>query len=776
MKIQFCKLFALLFVMMFGFSTSALAQFGLPSQQSESSKTVEAPSPNDQKELYRLLSDPRMIEWLRKSAINAPENENATGIDTDSFRQQFGEKIERTRARVLELVSAWKYLPVAPETIVALWQSHIGDGETLRSITYTIIFLFVGAGLEWLFWQYFSPLLLRVEFEKHISLWPRMRSATMRASVIGSGLIVFSIGSVGAFLLFDWPSLVQRIVLDFLIAVIVFRVILAIAKFILAPRVPELRFVPLSSGPAKRLFRWSSYTAGLVVFGTLVSGTFTYLATFQQSSNVATSAALAVSVLIAIAIVALLLTAVWRISGNAKYAGAQNAGSSGISLNLTAIFLSVLIVLSLLLWLAGASEVMWSLIIIGLLIPAISMASNLINHLFDQAEGESNLANTPTGDEAPEGAPGDDVSAGDEEAAKDVSERGRYDLHRPITVRLVRFIFIVFALVALGSAWDVSALSLTGSATPAGRIFRILADVTVALLIADLVWVWAKTAIDRRLADFSDSIGAMGGEGGGSAGPEARMATLLPILRKILLVTIFIMVSLSVLSAMGINIAPLLAGAGVVGVAIGFGAQSLVRDIVSGIFYLLDDAFRVGEYIEMGPLRGTVESMSLRSLRVRHHRGAIHTIPFGELSSLTNYSRDWVIMKLEFRVPFDSDLKLIKKLVKQVGAELLTNEMYGKHFIQPLKSQGVRRMEEFNMVVGTKFMCKPGEQWLIRKDAYQKIRDVFEANGIELAQRNVKVEVISDQPLTPEAKKAIAGAAQETVEPVVTATPPSDEP
>ena len=772
---QFCKILTLLFVMMIGISTPVQAQFGLPSQQSESPKTVEAPSPNDKKELYRLLSDPRMIEWLRKSAISPSENENAAGIDTDSFRQQFGENLARIRVRVQELISAWQYLPVAPETIIALWQSQIDDGETLRSITYTIVFLFVGAGLEWLFWQFFSPLLLRVEFEKHTYLWPRMRSAMVRASVIGSGLIVFGIGSVGAFLLFDWPPLVQRIVLDFLIAVISFRAILAIAKFILAPRVPELRFVPLSSGPAKRLFRWTSYTAGFVVFGTLISDTFTYLATFQQSSSIASSAALAVSVLISIAIVAILLAAVWRISGNAKYTGAQNVSSSGKSLNLTAIFLSVLIVLSLLLWLAGASEVMWSLIIIGLLVPAISTASKLINHLFDQAEGESNVTNTPTTDGSSEETPGESTDV-EEVATDDKSERGRYDLHRPITVRLVRFIFILFALIALGGAWGVSALSLTGSSTLAGQIFRVLANVTVALLIADLVWVWAKTAIDRRLTDFNDSIGAMGGEGGGAAGPEARMATLLPILRKMLLVTILIMVTLSVLSAMGINIAPLLAGAGVVGVAIGFGAQSLVRDVVSGIFYLLDDAFRVGEYIEMGPLRGTVESMSLRSLRVRHHRGAIHTIPFGELSSLTNYSRDWVIMKLEFRVPFESDLKLIKKLVKQVGAELLTNEMYGKHFIQPLKSQGVRRMEEFNMVVGVKFMCAPGEQWLIRKDAFQKIRDIFEANGIELAQRNVKVEVISDQPLTTEAKKAIAGAAQETVEPVVEAIPPSDEP
>ena len=244
------------------------------------------------------------------------------------------------------------------------------------------------------------------------------------------------------------------------------------------------------------------------------------------------------------------------------------------------------------------------------------------------------------------------------------------------------------------------------------------------------------------------------------------MATLLPILRMTLMVTLIAVVLMTILSSLGVNIAPLLAGAGVVGIAIGFGAQALVKDIVSGIFFLIEDAFRIGEYIEIGSLRGTVESMSIRSLRVRHHLGTIHTIPFGELTALTNYSRDWVIMRLEFRVPFDTDLKLIKKIVKRIGAGLEENEAYAENIIQTLKSQGVRWMEEFNMVVGVKFMAKPGAQWLIRGDAYQKLRDTFDANGISFAQRNVTVEVVGDQPIGEEAMKAITGAAQQAVEQV----------
>ncbi|MEM1401479.1 MAG: mechanosensitive ion channel family protein, partial [Pseudomonadota bacterium] len=330
--------------------------------------------------------------------------------------------------------------------------------------------------------------------------------------------------------------------------------------------------------------------------------------------------------------------------------------------------------------------------------------------------------------------------------------------YQPVAIRVGRFAVAVTGILLIGLVWGVQPWSVSATDTMLGTIVRVLVDVMVAYLIGDLIWTATKTAIDRRMAGMPKL------EHGTAPGPEARMATLLPLIKKTVLVTVIIMVALIGLSSMGVNIAPLLAGAGVVGLAIGFGAQALVRDIVSGVFFLIDDAFRVGEYIEMGDLRGTVESISIRSLRVRHHRGAIHTIPFGELKSLTNYSRDWVIMKLQFRVPFDTDLKLAKKIVKNINAELAANPDYGHHFLEPLKFQGVRRMEEFNMVVGVKFMTKPGEQWTIRRDAYQRIRDEFEKAGIHFAQRNVKVEVIGADEMTDEIKEQATAAAQDAIE------------
>ena len=206
-----------------------------------------------------------------------------------------------------------------------------------------------------------------------------------------------------------------------------------------------------------------------------------------------------------------------------------------------------------------------------------------------------------------------------------------------------------------------------------------------------------------------------------------------------LFVVLAAMAVLMALSALGVQIAPLIAGAGVVGVAIGFGSQTLVKDIISGMFYLLDDAFRVGEYIVSGNYRGTVEGFSLRSIRLRHHRGPIFTVPFGMLGAVQNLSRDWVIDKITLGVTYDTDLDKLKRVVKQVSKEIMADPVLAKGIIEPLKSQGVAAMGDFAIQVRMKFMAKPGEQFVVRRAIYDKIKKAFEANGIKFAFPTVTV-------------------------------------
>ncbi|MBP2299780.1 mechanosensitive ion channel family protein [Azospirillum picis] len=300
----------------------------------------------------------------------------------------------------------------------------------------------------------------------------------------------------------------------------------------------------------------------------------------------------------------------------------------------------------------------------------------------------------------------------------------------PQVVRLTRAILL--ALVVLAVAGTAAIWEIGLGSGPASVPARLLLNLSVVLLLGYVAWSLVVRGVDRAL-DASRRTGP--------STKAQRMATLLPLLRKALQVTLVAVVAMVALSSMGVEIAPLLAGAGVVGIAVGLGAQSIIADIFAGIFFLLEDAFHVGDYVEIGQLRGTVEGISLRSLKLRHHRGAVHTVPFGQIKALTNHSRDWVLMRLEFRVPAHTDLDQVKALVKQVGKQLAADPEIGPNIIEPLKSQGVRRVEDDALIIGVKFTAKPNEQFVIRREAYQRLIRSFIENGIALVGRGVVVRV-----------------------------------
>jgi small-conductance mechanosensitive channel len=331
----------------------------------------------------------------------------------------------------------------------------------------------------------------------------------------------------------------------------------------------------------------------------------------------------------------------------------------------------------------------------------------------------------------------------------------------PILRRGVHIGVTVVTLVALARLWNVDVFSLA-EAGVGERVSRALVDGAVTLLLAHLAWQFAKTTIDRRLQQEAGPVAAHEpGEQGGTG--ASRLRTLLPLLRAFLFVTICVMATMIMLSAIGVNIGPLLAGAGVIGLAVGFGAQTLVRDIISGAFYLMDDAFRLGEYIDVGEAKGTVEKIGVRSMQLRHHRGPLNIVPYGAIRRLNNQSRDWVIEKLEFRLTYDTDIAKVRKIVKRIGQELADEPELGPHILQPLKFQGVMAMEDSALVVAAKFMARPtGEQFVIRREAYHRIKKAFEEAGIRFAHRQVTVFV---PPTGADPRVAAAGAAAAAAEP-----------
>ncbi len=684
-----------------------------------------------------LLADPSVQAWLidRGAELEA-EAEGAAGDPAAGTGNPVVAAIERIQGTLALLGAGLEALPGEANTAALIWSLEMGDGETLWSIVYVLIFLSAGIAAEHVFWRASRGVRQRILTAPRGTFGAKLQLLLMRVVYAILSLLFFAVGSIGVFLIFDWAPIVRLFTLTFLSAFVLVRMAEIISRLVLAPWVDDLRLIPIDGATARLLHGWIRAMAAVGAFGFLTCAALDDLGFFTQSHVLLVTA---VGGVLALQVIAL----TWRTRRGVSNAIGRDADQGrwrASVADLWPVLATLWILLVWGLWAIGALGLMGTLAVIGLLPFGLTAARALSERIALAARRRA-----------------EDRGSDDEE--------GR-PTYQPILQRLLRIVVVAVALAALALSWQISLGNLTSAdgawSAWIGGIFKIV----LTLLLADLIWQAVKVTIDRQLTDTQGPAAPAadhGGEGGGVAGPKARLRTLLPLVRKFLLSVLLVMAAMIVLSSLGVDIGPLLAGAGVVGIAIGFGAQALVRDIVAGIFFLVDDAFRVGEYIEIGELRGTVESISIRSLRLRHHRGAVHTIPFGEMRHLTNYSRDWVIMKLEFRVPFDTDLSLVKKLVKQIGKELLADPTVGHSFLEPLKSQGVRRWEEFNMVIGVKFMAKPGEQWLIRREAYQRIRDTFEANGIHFASRDVQVRVNPDAS-PQEIEQAAAAAAHEAAQ------------
>lgn len=339
-------------------------------------------------------------------------------------------------------------------------------------------------------------------------------------------------------------------------------------------------------------------------------------------------------------------------------------------------------------------------------------------------------------------------------------------------IRIGRVVVFGIVIMMIASFWGMSPNNIASAGVGpqlAAKLMEFLVIIAIGYLIYEMVslYINRKLAAELTAAGYMPDEEAVGGDGGGAGG--SRLSTVLPLILMVSQATIVIVFLLLGLGNIGVDTTPLLAGAGIAGLAIGFGAQKLVTDVVSGVFFLIDDAFRVGEYVEVEGTMGTVEKISIRSMQLRHHKGPVHTLPYGEIPKITNFSRDWVIMKLRFVVSFDTDPNKVKKIFKKIGQDMLLMDEFKDDFLQPFKSQGVLEIDDVGMVFRGKFMAKPGTQFTIRKEIFNRVNAAFAENGLEFARREVRVALPSmdGKELTDEDKATIAAAATQAAQQMV---------
>ncbi len=616
--------------------------------------------------------------------------------------------------------------------------------QTLREVTADGVFGFlmsvvilIAAALlvETVLRRFTSDVRRRIDASPDGSLFDKLCHLLLRAVLDLLTIAAFAVGGFGAFVLIESNEVSRRFVATYLLLAVVVRLTSIVTRFFLSPRAPQLRLVPIGTAEAAALHRWFLWIFGVIAFGVLTVG---FLNSRGTTAETVVMQVAVFSLLAALLVVVL----IWRrrhqvatlIRGgmSAEAAKASRIAAERLRAQLADIWHILATVYVAGIWLfntggvllernAGPARVIFSLAVF-LILPAVDVA---IGRLLQRAFSVKTVAD-------------------------DGSVHLQPDPHsvRSIAgVRVgVRALLILLTGVLLLGVWGFD-FSLAAQNAIIARVAGPLLNTAVILILGYVAWALLISAIDRGLdGEGGDPTAHRAGEaqeaeeGGGD--PGTRLQTLLPLLRKFAVGVLIVLIVLSVLSSFDINIAPLLASAGVVGIAVGFGAQALVRDVFSGLFFLIDDAFRVGEYIEIdSKLMGTVEQISVRSMKLRHHRGALHVLPFGELRSITNRTRGWVIEKLDLRLPYDTDVEQVRKIIKKIGIEMSEDPDLGPRLIAPLKSQGVYKLEDSAMIVRAKFTSKPRGRAKLRREAQIRIKQTFDAAGIHFAHRQVTVHV-----------------------------------
>jgi len=310
--------------------------------------------------------------------------------------------------------------------------------------------------------------------------------------------------------------------------------------------------------------------------------------------------------------------------------------------------------------------------------------------------------------------------------------------------RMLRAVILLGAGFTLAWIWIGAAEE---SPAAASRAMNSAIAAALTLFVAYIVWELMRLAIDRHLQPIATGPKLPGSiDEDEEAAPASRLQTMLPMLRAALGIVIAVLALLIVLSRLGIDTAPLIAGAGVLGLALSFGSQSLVRDIISGLFYMWDDAFRVGEYIDTGRLKGTVETLGIRSLKLRHHNGPLHTIPYGQLGAVTNQSRDYTTLKFNLRFEPGTDIELVRKTAKQIGLEMQDEPEIAGEVILPLKLQGIAEVADNAVVLRFKFTARPIKPSWIQREYLKRMYRVFAEKGISFASGAVMLQTVAARP------------------------------
>jgi small-conductance mechanosensitive channel len=316
-----------------------------------------------------------------------------------------------------------------------------------------------------------------------------------------------------------------------------------------------------------------------------------------------------------------------------------------------------------------------------------------------------------------------------DESAKSLVHQHAYRYY-PLLRRVIGWIIGIVTALGLLQVWGVDVVDLFRAGTIGHRFASALATISVAAIIALIVWEIVNVSVERRLDRWTTS---------GDLVRAARLRTLLPMLRSALFCVIALVVVLTGLSELGVNIGPLLAGASIFGVALGFGSQKLVQDFITGIFLLMENAMQVGDWVTLAGVSGTVEYLSIRTVRLRGSDGSLFTVPFSSVSTVNNTNRGLGNAAVRVNIVFGQDVDLAINTLKEIGAALREDEKFKDGILSDFAFWGVDAVDGSAVTLAGQIQCRDTARWGVQREFNRRIVDRFRERGIEIAnpQRNL---------------------------------------
>ncbi|MDN7486656.1 mechanosensitive ion channel [Burkholderia sp. AU45274] len=333
----------------------------------------------------------------------------------------------------------------------------------------------------------------------------------------------------------------------------------------------------------------------------------------------------------------------------------------------------------------------------------------------------------------------------------------------PLLRQIVSGAIGIVTIVLLLQIWGVPIFRAFETGTIGHRLASALVTIAIAAIVALVVWEAANIAIERRLQRWTRE---------GNLMRAARLRTLLPMLRTLLFVMIALVVVLTGLSQLGVNVGPLLAGASIFGVALGFGSQKLVQDFITGIFLLMENAMQVGDWVTLAGVSGTVEYLSIRTVRLRAGDGSLYTIPFSSVTTVNNTNRGLGNAAVKISIAYGEDIDRAIATLKEIGAALRDDPKYRDGILSDFSYWGIDQVDGATLALAGQMQCTDSTRWSVQREFNRRIAETFRERGIRIAnpQRSVVAYADGSRPVVDD-ENGTHGDSSHAAE--VTARPPS---